>query len=105
MTRCRQCRVVFVGLVDAGGGLVGAAEGARGDGEAAAAALRRSEDAYGLHLAVFLPELELARAWERAAVGQTTAAQKHVVRAAQIAQHSGMHAVEMCCAAHRGPVR
>jgi DNA-binding CsgD family transcriptional regulator len=71
------------------------AEGARGDGEAAAAALRRSEDAYGLHLAVFLPELELARAWERAAVGQTTAAQNHVVRAAQIAQHSGMHAVEM----------
>jgi ATP/maltotriose-dependent transcriptional regulator MalT len=71
------------------------AEGARGDGEAAAAALRRSEDAYGPHLAVFLPELELARAWERAAGGQTTAAQKHVVRAAQIAQHSGMHAVEM----------
>ena len=71
------------------------AEGARGDGEAAAAALRRSEDAYGPHLAVFLPELELARAWERAAVGQTTAAQKHAVRAAQIAQHSGMYAVEM----------
>src|SRR5271156_3868696 len=71
------------------------AEGARGDGEAAAAALRRSEDAYGLHLAVFLPELELARAWERASVGQTTAAQKHVVRAAQIAQQSGMYAVEM----------
>jgi DNA-binding CsgD family transcriptional regulator len=71
------------------------AEGARGDGEAAAAALRRSEDAYGPHLAVFLPELELARAWERAAVGQTTAAQTHAVRAAQIAQHSGMHAIEM----------
>jgi DNA-binding CsgD family transcriptional regulator len=71
------------------------AEGARGDGKAAAAALRRSEDAYGLHLAVFLPELELARAWERASVGQTTAAQKHVARAAQIAQQSGMSAVEM----------
>ncbi|HXB86841.1 helix-turn-helix transcriptional regulator [Mycobacterium sp.] len=71
------------------------AEGARGDGEAAAAALRRAEDAYGPHLAVFLPELELARAWERAAVGQTTAAQNHVVRAAQIAHHSGMYAVEM----------
>jgi DNA-binding CsgD family transcriptional regulator len=71
------------------------AEGARGHGEAAAAALRRSEDAYGPHLAVFLPELELARAWQRAAVGQTTAAQKHVVRAAQIAQHSGMSAIEM----------
>jgi DNA-binding CsgD family transcriptional regulator/energy-coupling factor transporter ATP-binding protein EcfA2 len=71
------------------------AEGARGDGEAAAAALRRAEDAYGPHLAVFLPELELARAWERAAVGQTPAAQTHVVRAAQIAQQSGMSAVEM----------
>jgi DNA-binding CsgD family transcriptional regulator len=71
------------------------AEGARGDGKAAAAALRRAEDAYGPHLAVFLPELELARAWERAAVGQTAAAQQHVVRAAQIAQHSGMSAIEM----------
>jgi DNA-binding CsgD family transcriptional regulator/energy-coupling factor transporter ATP-binding protein EcfA2 len=71
------------------------AEGARGDGEAAAAALRRSEDAYGPHLAVFLPELELARAWERASVGQTTAAQLHAVRAAQLARQSGMYAVEM----------
>ncbi|GFG95648.1 hypothetical protein MTIM_15270 [Mycobacterium timonense] len=43
------------------------AEGARGDSEAAAAALRRAEQAYGPHVAVFLPELELARAWERAA--------------------------------------
>jgi DNA-binding CsgD family transcriptional regulator/energy-coupling factor transporter ATP-binding protein EcfA2 len=71
------------------------ADGARGDGEAAAAALRRSEEAYGLHLAVFLPELELARAWERASVGQTMAAQTHAVRAAQIARQSGMYAVEM----------
>ncbi|MGA9614825.1 MAG: AAA family ATPase, partial [Mycobacterium sp.] len=71
------------------------AEGARGDGEAAAAVLRRSEDAYGPHLAVFLPELELARAWERASVGQTMAAQTHAVRAAQIARQSGMYAVEM----------
>jgi DNA-binding CsgD family transcriptional regulator len=71
------------------------AEGARGDGAAAAAALRRSEGAYGPQVAVFLPELELARAWERACVGQTTAAQKHVVRAVQIARQSGMYAVEM----------
>jgi ATP/maltotriose-dependent transcriptional regulator MalT len=42
-----------------------------------------------------LPELELARAWERASVGQTTAAQAHAVRAAQIARQSGMYAVEM----------
>ena len=71
------------------------AEGARGDSAAAAAALRRSEEAYGPQVAVFLPELELARAWERAAVGQTMAAQTHAVRAAQIARQSGMYAVEM----------
>jgi DNA-binding CsgD family transcriptional regulator len=71
------------------------AEGARGDSAAAAAALRRSEDAYGPQVAVFLPELELALAWERASVGQTSAAQMHAVRAAQIARQSGMFAVEM----------
>jgi DNA-binding CsgD family transcriptional regulator len=71
------------------------AEGARGNRAAAAAALRRSEDAYGPQVAVFLPELELARAWERACVGQTSAAQTHALRAAQIARQSGMYAVEM----------
>ncbi|HZE16914.1 MAG TPA: LuxR C-terminal-related transcriptional regulator, partial [Mycobacterium sp.] len=71
------------------------AEGARGDAEAATAALRRSEEAYGPQVAVFLPELALARAWERASVGQTTAARMHAVRAAQLARQSGMHAVEM----------
>jgi DNA-binding CsgD family transcriptional regulator/energy-coupling factor transporter ATP-binding protein EcfA2 len=71
------------------------AEGARGEGEAAAAALRSAEKAYGPQVAVFLPELELARAWERASVGQTTAARMHAVRAARIARQSGMYAVEM----------
>ena len=71
------------------------AEGARGDSAAAAAALRRSEDAYGPQVAVFLPELELARAWQRASVGQTMAAQTHAVRAAEIARQCGMYAVEM----------
>jgi DNA-binding CsgD family transcriptional regulator len=71
------------------------AEGARGDSAAAADALRRSEDAYGPQVAVFLPELELARAWERASVGQMSAAQMHAVGAAQIARQSGMFAVEM----------
>jgi DNA-binding CsgD family transcriptional regulator len=71
------------------------AEGARGDSAAAAAALRRSEDAYGPQVAVFLPELELARAWERACVGQMSAARTHAVRAAQIARQSEMFAVEM----------
>ncbi len=71
------------------------AEGARGDSAAAGAALRRSEDAYGPQVAVFLPELELARAWEQAAAGQTMVAQTHAVRAAEIARQSGMYAVEM----------
>jgi DNA-binding CsgD family transcriptional regulator len=71
------------------------AEGARGNRAAAAAALRKSEDAYGPQVAVFLPELELARAWERACAGQTTTAQTHAVRAAQIARQAGTHAVEM----------
>jgi DNA-binding NarL/FixJ family response regulator len=71
------------------------AEGARGDSAAAAAALGRSEEAYGPQVALFLPELELARAWERASVGDTSAAQMHGVRAAQIARRSGMYAVEM----------
>jgi DNA-binding NarL/FixJ family response regulator/energy-coupling factor transporter ATP-binding protein EcfA2 len=71
------------------------AEGARADSVAAAAALRRSEDAYGPQVTVFLPELELARAWERASVGQTMAARTHAVRAAQCARQSGMYAVEM----------
>ncbi|MGH3552266.1 MAG: LuxR C-terminal-related transcriptional regulator [Mycobacterium sp.] len=71
------------------------AEGARGEGETAAAMLRMSEEAYGPQLAMFLPELELARAWAQASVGQTTAAQTHSLRAAQIARGSGMSAVEL----------
>ena len=70
-------------------------EGRRGNAEAAVAALRRSEEAYGPQAALFLPELELARAWERAAAGQTSTARMHAARAAQIARRSGMHAVEM----------
>lgn len=71
------------------------AEAGRGDCAAAAIALKVCEDANGPQVVVFLPELELARAWERASVGQTTAAQVHALRAAQIARRSGMWAVEM----------
>ena len=71
------------------------AEAGRGNRDAAAAALKCSEDANGPQAAVFLPELELARAWVRASVGQTTSAQGHAIRAAQIARQSGMCAVEM----------
>jgi DNA-binding CsgD family transcriptional regulator len=71
------------------------AEGARGVSEAAAASLRISEQAYGPQVAVFLPALELARAWERASAGQTTAARAHAVHAAQIARRAGMSVVEI----------
>jgi ATP/maltotriose-dependent transcriptional regulator MalT len=70
-------------------------EGARGDSKAATNALWNAEEAYGPQVAVFLPELELARAWERASLGETTAAQQHSLRSAQIAGRSGMFAVEM----------
>jgi DNA-binding CsgD family transcriptional regulator len=70
-------------------------EAARANREGAAAALARAEQANGPQVAVFLPELELARAWERAAMGETTAAQHHAVRAAAHAARGGMHAVEM----------
>src|SRR4029077_2223271 len=70
-------------------------EGRRGNAEAAAAALRRSEEAYGPQAALFLPELELARAWERAAAGQTSTAGMHAARAAQTVRRSGLQAVEM----------
>jgi DNA-binding CsgD family transcriptional regulator len=71
------------------------AEGARGDHQAAAAASRIAEEAYGPQVAVFLPELQLAQAWERASAGETVTAQAHALQAAQIAQEAGMHAVEM----------
>jgi ATP/maltotriose-dependent transcriptional regulator MalT len=71
------------------------AEGARGDNAAAAAALRRAEKAYGPHVGVFLPEVDLARAWERVSAGDATAAQTHALRAAQKARVAGMHAVEL----------
>ncbi|OBG29368.1 LuxR C-terminal-related transcriptional regulator [Mycobacterium sp. 852002-51057_SCH5723018] len=71
------------------------AEGARGESEAAAAALRIAEDAYGPHMAVFLPELQLARAWHRASVADTATAQAHATQAAQTARAAGLHAFEM----------
>lgn len=71
------------------------AEAARGNTAAAAAALSQAEASTGRQVAVFWPELELARAWERAAVGETTAARVHAERAAQLARHAEMWPVEM----------
>jgi DNA-binding CsgD family transcriptional regulator len=71
------------------------AEAARGNSAVAVAALGQAEAATGRQVAVFWPELELARAWERAAVGETTAARVHAERAAQLARHADMLPVEM----------
>jgi ATP/maltotriose-dependent transcriptional regulator MalT len=71
------------------------AEAASGDNDSAAAALVKAEGAKGPQVAVFLPELQLARSWERACVGHTTAAREHALRAAQTARRSGMSAIEM----------
>ncbi len=75
--------------------LLAQAEAGHGNRDAAAAALHRSEEANGPQVAVFLPELELARAWVRASTGQTTSAQQYAVHAGTIARRCGMHAVEM----------
>ena len=75
--------------------LLAQAEAGQNHSDVAASALRLSEDANGPQVAVFLPELELARAWVRASEGQTTSAHRHAMRAAEIARQSGMCAVEM----------
>lgn len=71
------------------------AQGARGNGDAALTALAKAEASAGRHVAVFSPELELARAWERAAVGETTAARAHAERAGQLARRDGMWSIEV----------
>jgi DNA-binding CsgD family transcriptional regulator/energy-coupling factor transporter ATP-binding protein EcfA2 len=71
------------------------AEGARGNHEAATAALRHSEEACGPQTTVYLSELELARAWERASVDETAAALRHSLHAAHKARKTGMCALEL----------
>ena len=75
--------------------LLAQAEAGQNHFDVAASALKLSEDANGPHVAVFLPELELARAWVRASNGQTSSAQRHAIRAAEMARQSGMYAVEV----------
>lgn len=71
------------------------AEAARGNAVSASVALRHCENAYGPQIAAFQPELELARAWERASHGQTSEGRAHALRAAQRARRFGMLAVEL----------
>lgn len=71
------------------------AEGMRGDGHAAGAALLRAEGAAVGSLEVFRPELELARAWAAAADGDIRAAAGLAARAAQCAKAHEMDVVEL----------
>jgi DNA-binding CsgD family transcriptional regulator len=71
------------------------AEAARGNTAAAVAALDQAEASIGPQVAVFWPELELARAWERASIGETSAARVHAERAANLARRADMLPVEM----------
>ncbi|CRZ15438.1 regulatory protein LuxR [Mycolicibacterium neworleansense] len=71
------------------------AEGMRGNGPAAGAALLRAEAAGVGPLDVFRPELELARAWAAAANGDPESAVEHALRAAQCAKAGGMVTVEL----------
>jgi DNA-binding CsgD family transcriptional regulator len=75
--------------------LLAQAQAGQGHSGLAASALHLSEEANGPQVAVFLPELELARSWVRASSGQTSSARRHAIRAAKMARQSGMSAVEM----------
>jgi DNA-binding CsgD family transcriptional regulator len=75
--------------------LLAQAEAGQRHSDVAAWALKLSEDANGPHVAVFLPELELGRAWVKASGGQTSSARRHAIRAAEIARQSGMGAVQV----------
>ena len=75
--------------------LLAQAEAGQQHNDIAESALKLSEDANGPQVAVFLPELELARSWVQACSGQTSSARSHAARAAEIARQCGMDAVEM----------
>ena len=82
----------FLMLVSA---MLAQAQAGQQHSDVAASALHLSEDANGPQVTVFLPELELARAWVKVAGGQTSSARRHAMRAADIARQSGMAAVEI----------
>ncbi len=72
------------------------AEGMRGNGIAATAALVRAEAAaVGPSLQVFRPEWELARGWAAAAAGDTAVSVEQTAQAARSAKDAGMDAVEL----------
>jgi DNA-binding NarL/FixJ family response regulator len=71
------------------------AEALRGDVPAAEAALAQADAFTGSHVLVFMPELQLARAWVHAAAGRLVDARQLALDTAAAARGSAMSAVEL----------
>jgi hypothetical protein len=73
--------------------LLSQALGQQGEQLQAAKALRRAESLHGLKSSLFAPELALAKAWSKAAHGDTTGAIEAAREAVQTAERGGQSAV------------
>jgi hypothetical protein len=73
--------------------LLAQALGQRGDQLEAAKAVSRAESRHGLKSTLFAPELALAKAWAKAAQGDTTAAIAAAREAVQTAERGGQSAI------------
>ncbi|NDZ97623.1 helix-turn-helix transcriptional regulator [Streptomyces sp. SID6673] len=62
--------------------------------ERAERALRRAQDRFGRHIAVFGPMLAIAKSWQEAAAGTVSVAAQTAAGAAASAQESGQYAIE-----------
>jgi len=75
--------------------LLAQALGQRGDQLEAAKAVSRAESRHGLKSTLFAPELALAKAWAKAAQGDTTAAIAAAREAVQTAERGGQSAIAL----------
>jgi hypothetical protein len=75
--------------------LLAQALGQRGDQLEAAKVVRRAESRHGLKSTLFAPELALAKAWSKAAQGDTTAAIVAAREAVQTAERGGQSAIAL----------
>lgn len=75
--------------------LLAQALGQQGEQAEAAKALSRAESRHGLKSALFTPELALAKAWSKAARGDTTGAIEAAREAVQAAERGGQSAITL----------
>ncbi|GBE64335.1 ATPase AAA [Mycobacterium sp. MFM001] len=75
--------------------LLAQALGQQGEQAEAAKVFSRAESRHGLKSALFTPELALAKAWSKAARGDTTAAIEAAREAAQAAERGGQSAITL----------